>query len=431
MHKISSRQLAYGPLILGCSTRAFRTAAIAVFIKAGSRFETASNRGVSHLLEHLLFRGTQRFSACEIVDWIESQGGTINAFTSEEYTCLHLQIFPANWKRGLDILLDMVSRPLLREEDIERERSIIEDEAKANAENPLSLLGDLFSKSLWGKHPLGNSIEGSVKSLSSLTKDKIRDFQHRVYGPERLAITFAGDLDIDEIAQSIHLHSQSRRESSFWKKSVQKAHIDRGRDLFKRKNLEQVHFQIGLQLQPIDDQERCAHSLLSVLFGESMASRLYQEVREKRGLAYHLHSECSHYTDVSCLSIQAIASKERFCRCIDQVQREIERLNVGLIDERELQRAKSYLLGTTLAELDSPMGLAIWLGEQLFNGWSQIALSPVAYEEMINSIDLAHLQKAAGSLRALWRGTFVGPLVCNWSLNDWKSWVDRQARIFI
>ncbi len=427
MPLISSRQLTQGPLILGCSTRSFRTAAIALFIKAGSRFEVPSNRGVSHLLEHLLFRGSQRYTAREIVCWVEGQGGTINAFTSEECTCLHLQIFPANWKKALDILLDMASHPLLDQEDIDRERSIVLDEAKSQADHPISLLGDLFSKSLWGKHPLGNSIEGTARSLRGLQREKLQQYLAKHYRPNSCAIAFAGDLDIDDMAKSIQQNCTSWGQNIAEKRRKKTPMLDGGQDLFCRKKLEQVHFQIGLQLHSLSDHERCAQSLLSVLLGESMTSRLFQKVREKEGLAYHLHSECSHHTDISAMSIQAIASKERFGQCLDQIQQQIKRLNIDLIDEGELKRAKSYLLGTTLAELENPMGLALWLGDQLFSGWSGNHMTPERYEALIDSIDLAQVQRAARSLRSIWRGTFVGPKVLNWDLEKWQSWSVDQA----
>lgn len=428
MPPISSRQLTQGPLILGCSTRSFRTAAIALFIKAGSRFEVPSNRGVSHLLEHLLFRGSERYTAREIVRWVEGQGGTINAFTSEECTCLHLQIFPTNWEKALDILLDMAGRPLLNQRDIDCERSIVLDEAKSHADHPLSLLGDLFSKSLWGQHPLGNSIEGTTRSLRGLQREKLLQYLTKNYRPNNFAIAFAGDLDIDDMAKCIRENCMRWSRDIPKKKGSKSAVLHGGKDLFCRKKLEQVHFQIGLQLQPVSDQERCAQSLLSALLGESMASRLFQKVREKEGLAYHLHSECSHHTDISALSIQAVAGKERFGQCLDQVQQQIERLNIDLIDAGELERARSYLLGTTLADLDSPMGLALWLGDQLFSGWSGNYMTPERYEEMIGQIDLEQVRRAARSLRFVWRGTFVGPNVPNWDLEKWRRWSVHQAQ---
>lgn len=423
MQKIITRQIPNGPLILGYPTSSFRTAALALFIATGSRFESAKKRGISHLLEHLLFRGSNRFNAEEIIQWVEGQGGALNAFTAEEYTCLHLQIFPSNWEKALAILLDMTFFPLLNENDIRKERAIILDEAKSHADQPLSLLSDLFSKSLWGKHSLSHKIEGDARALRALTSVDIACHHRLNYRPEMCTIAFVGDLNIDDLAKSAQ-NLSINCELNVKKQSNQiVSPVDLGVDLMRRKRLEQVHFQIGMQLNPVSDQERCAQNLLSVIVGESMGSRLFQEMREKMSLAYHLNSECAHFSDKSCFSIQVVSSQERFFDCLNRIKFVVSQLQNQKIEKKELERAKSYFLGTTLQELDNPLGLALWLGEQLFCGWSKIPMTPAYFETLVESIDINQMQNAAHLLqdRALWRGAFVGPLPPHWTASHWRD----------
>lgn len=405
------RHLPAGPHLLGHQTRAFRTAALALFIRAGSCHERAPLLGVSHLLEHLAFRGSSRYSAREIVLFVEGQGGSINAFTTEEYTCFHLQVFPEEVERALDILIDMAARPLLRAADVEKEREIALDEAKSCGDQPISFLADLFAKSLWGSHPLGNCVGGTVRCLKSMRREQIAAFHAEHYRASKALIAFAGDLDFEEIAEHIQRRSNRWPASSQQQKpSVKPRFGAPGKVRFASKGLDQVHFQLGVRLWPRDDQQRIALNLLNVIAGENMASRLFQEIREKRGLAYHIASECTHFSAASSFGIQCIAGEEKLPKCLTAISESLRQLQSSLT-EGELERARCYLRGQTFQELDSPMGAALWFGEQFLSGFSERPHTEKELVKHLGNIDVAQMRELAGALIGdiAWRIAFVGP----------------------
>lgn len=405
------RQVPAGPLVLGHSTRAFRTAALALFIRAGSCDERPPLLGVSHLLEHLVFKGSQRYTAEEILLFVEGQGGSINAFTTEEFTCFHLQVFPEHFERALDILIDMTARPLLRCEDIEKERRIALDEAKSCNDQPLCLLADLFSKSLWGNDPLGNCVGGTTESLRAMQSEQIAEFHAAHYQASKVVIAFAGDLDFESVVHQIQKQGRHWPTPPLTSVPKRSRKWSPGRDRFKSKALDQVHFQMGMRLWPKSDRHRAALSLLNALVGENMASRLFQDIREARGLAYHIASECAHFTAASTFSIQCIASEEKVGHCLEAISENLLGLQADFPTKGELERARCYLSGQTFQELDSPMGAVLWLGEQLFSGFMESPLTGDRYAMLLQSINAAEIQRCAAALieNPTWRIALVGP----------------------
>lgn len=424
MCSVFSRKIPLGPRVIANCTRAFRTTALTLFIKTGSRDDSADAMGISHFIEHLLFRGSKNYTAKEIVHFAEGQGGSINAFTSEEFTCLHMQVLPKYCYQALEMLIDMIAHPQLRDVDIEKERQILLDEANSTIDQPSQLLSDEFSKALWGRHPLGQCIGGSMHSLRAITPDQIHAHYRQMYHPEALTISCTGDIDFEEMCVQVQQKTKNWRvDQSFPLRGYEE---DGGGacDRYRKKPLEQVHFQIGAQLYPQSDIERCTWSLLNVVLGENMASRLFQGVRETRGLAYLIASECTHFTDRSALSIYAGAGEHLSRDCLATTLCILASLRRTQVTEREIDHAKSYLLGSLYQELDNPLGSALWQGEQYYSGWAVHPMTPEAFADLIHSVQLSHVQSGVEHLltSAKWHGAFLGPNCgAQGAFRDWRA----------
>jgi len=328
-----------------------RSVSIGLWVKVGSRYERAERAGVSHFIEHLLFKGTESRSAEDIAQAIDSVGGTLDAFTSRENTCLYGKVLGEDIPLAVDLLSDMLLHPRLSAEDIDKERRVVQEEIKMVEDDPDDLIHDLFAQQLWRDHPLGRPVLGSSGNLQAFTRQDILDHLHDFYQPNRVIVAAAGDLDHARIAELVWSAlgtwcGQSLPGNGPSPVSYHTVH-------HQERDSAQLHLVIGAEGLSYSHANRYAFYLLNAILGSSMSSRLFQEVREKRGLAYSIYSYQASYQDSGLLAVYAGTSTEAYQQVLDLIRAEFARLHQGPVDLEEFRRAKAQLKGNLLLGLES------------------------------------------------------------------------------
>lgn len=329
-----------------------RSVSAGIWVRSGSRSETPESGGISHFLEHMLFKGTSRRSAEQIAREVDSVGGHVDAFTAKEMVCFNTRVIDEHLETVFDILADMVLDPQFPEEEINRERSVILEEIRMVEDNPEDLVHEMFSKNLWGDHSLGRPILGTSETVGSFDRAALRSaFQSR-YSPNNLVITAAGNISHQKMLDLVVPRFGASKPSANGHKDSSPSPIA---ELVSRSKgeLEQVHICIGVPACAMIDPRRYTLSVLNNLLGGGMSSRLFQNIREKQGLAYAIFSETNHYRDAGMLSIYAGTSLETTERLITSVTQELRRLKEDGVTADELRRCKANLKGSSLLSLES------------------------------------------------------------------------------
>ena len=328
-----------------------RTTALGVWISAGSRYEDEVQHGVSHFIEHVLFKGTAARSALEIAQAMDAIGGHLNAFTEKEHTCFYLRVLSDHLEEGLEVLGDMLLHPALDPEALERERQVILEEIKMYEDAPDDLVHDLFAATLWPGHPLGRSISGSQQSVGSLRREDVREFMAARYRPDAALVTAAGRVEHDEIVAVVErvLRGWTGRSTP-----IPLGPPTPGRDTaILSKEVEQVHLCVGVPALPQAHRDRYVLSVLDTALGGGMSSRLFQEIREERGLAYSVSSYYAAYRDVGAFVIYAGTSPAASREVVQLILEGLSRAREGLSAE-EIARAKESLKGNLMLDLETP-----------------------------------------------------------------------------
>jgi predicted Zn-dependent peptidase len=324
---------------------------IGVWVVAGSRDEQSHENGISHFIEHLLFKGTERRSAFDIAKEIDSVGGTLNAFTGREYTCFYAKVIDKNLPLAIDLLSDIFLHPLMDPKDVEKERMVILQEIKMVEDTPDDYIHDFFNQACWGDHPLGFPIFGTCELVQSFTRDQIWQFFKENYPAGRIIVCAAGNLDHQDVVERI--------EATFGQIPKSNAARERQTPLpiaathIRKRDLEQVHFCLGTKGLPYNHSLRFASYLLNTILGGGMSSRLFQEIRENRGLAYSVYSYLPTFIDTGLVVVYAGTNESSFQDVIDLVLKEFARLKREPFQNAELQTAKEQLKGNLLLSLES------------------------------------------------------------------------------
>jgi predicted Zn-dependent peptidase len=328
---------------------------LGIWIMTGSRDEGAGERGLSHFIEHLLFKGTERRSAFDISREIESVGGSINAFTGKEYTCFHAKVLTRDTPLAVDILTDIVANAIFDPQEIERERMVVLQEIKMVEDTPDDYIHDLFHHSFWGDHPLGYPITGVKEDVLSLQREGIIAFLQTKYTPDRLIVAAAGDLDHGQVVELVEAQLGRLQPSP---SASQRGGMLGGkfRKQVTYRELEQIHFCLGTKGIPYTHPLRYAGYALNTLLGGNMSSRLFQEVREKRGLTYSIYSFLNTYIDTGLFGVYAGTTKAEIQEVIDLILQELQAIREGRIQEEDLAAAKEYLRGSTILSLEGSEG---------------------------------------------------------------------------
>ncbi len=327
------------------------SATLGFWIESGSRHEDPAVGGVSHFIEHMLFKGTPTRTALEIAREIDSVGGVLNAFTSREYSCYYAKVLARKLPLAIDLLSDVVLNSAFDPADIEKERKVIFQEIFMEDDTPDDQVHDLFSQMFWRGHPLGYSILGTRDSVKNLSREALMEFMKDRYRGDRILICAAGDLNheeiVDRIAEAFHEVTTGCMPSS-----DQVPDYDR-RSGTVEKDLEQVHLCLGTRALPHNHPNRFELQLLNTILGGSMSSRLFQKVREEEGLAYSIYSYLNCHSDSGALVVYAGASPENIQRAIEIILEEFRNLKENLMSEEELRAAKEQIRGYLLLSMES------------------------------------------------------------------------------
>lgn len=329
-----------------------RSVSVGVWIGSGSRRESGEQNGLSHFIEHMLFKGTTSRSAEEIARSVDSLGGHLDAFTSKELVCYNTKVLDEHLPVALDVLSDLVLNPAFRPDDIEKEKGVILEEIKMDADNPDYLVHEIFSSNFWKDHALGKPILGTRETVKKFNQTAVRDFYSSVYSPENLLITAAGRMSHSRLVDlAAERFSNLQPVGPVPPQSVPATHARIA--LRNKKELEQVHVVMGVPSYPIPHEDRFGCYVLNTVLGGGMSSRLFQNIRERQGLAYAVFSELNPYSDTGCLSVYAGTSIESARRVIDSVMNEFRDLKENVVPAEELRRAKDHLKGSLMLSLES------------------------------------------------------------------------------
>src|SRR5579863_1181498 len=329
-----------------------RSVSLGVWIRTGSRRETSEENGISHFIEHMLFKGTKNRSAEEIARSVDSIGGGLDAFTAKEMVSYNTKVLDEHLPLAFDVLADLVLNPLFREEDIEKEKGVILEELKMEVDNPEYLLHEIFSSNFWKDHPLGKPILGTRDTVRAFDQDMLRDYYGRYYTPANILITAAGNLSHERLVDLVRERFESLRLDGPLPPDTPP--VPHARLVFRNKtSLEQTHLYMGVPGYAFPHKSRFACYALNTVLGGGVSSRLFQNIREKQGLAYAVYSELSMYRDTGCMAIYAGTSVESAGKVIESIVHELRELKDNLVPAEELRRAKDNLKGSFMLGLES------------------------------------------------------------------------------
>ncbi len=322
-----------------------------IWIDVGSRDEAQHERGITHFIEHMLFKGTERRNALDIAKALDGVGGFANAFTSKENVCLHAKVLHWHLPLVVDILTDILLNSTFASEEIDRERQVILQEINMIEDTPDELVHILFQRDFWAGSPLGYPIYGDETTVAGIDRPQIVDYIRRNFLPQRIVIAAAGNLEHQRFVDLVSplVEQLNGRHADLGRRRPQPS----PRRQVINKDLEQVHLCLGVEGSSNVDPDRFAGHLLNVVLGGSMSSRLFQEIREKRGLAYSVYSFLTSHQDTGLLGIYAGVAPELVDQALEVIRRELKRLAQEPISHRETQAAKEYLKGNIYLNAES------------------------------------------------------------------------------
>ena len=328
-----------------------RSVSIGVWLTRGSRHESADKSGIAHFVEHMLFKGTATRSAEDIAQAIDSIGGQLDAFTAKEYASYYIKVLDEHLPLAMDILTDIVRNPAFSVEDIEREKKVVVEEIKMVEDTPDDLVHELFTQGFWENHPLGRPILGTRETVESFSAEVLREYFQQAYTARNLIVSAVGNVEHERVRELVEKGFGSLPANG----SVLGEHAPQvvPKVLIRNKELEQSHLCVGVSSYPQNHDDRYASYLLNTLLGGSMSSRLFQNVREKRGLAYAVFSGLSAYRDAGSFTVYAGCSNDAVGQVIDLVVEELRGVKQTPVPAAELQRAKDHLKGSLMLSLEN------------------------------------------------------------------------------
>lgn len=328
-----------------------RSVAVGVWLKRGSRHELAEESGLAHFIEHMVFKGTDRRSQAEIAQEMDAIGGQTDAFTSHEYSGFHATVLDENLTHAVDLLADIVLAPKFDAEELERERNVIFEEIKSVEDAPEDLVHDMFVESFWPNHPLGRPILGTPDTVAGFGRDDLRAFFKKNYAPSNLIVAAAGHVDLDAFEALVEAHFGSLKSPATAVREVAPP-VDATIRL-REKDLEQAHLVLGTIAPAEAADERFAVYLLNAVLGGNLSSRLFQVIREERGLAYNVYSGLGCFRDAGQFTVYAGCDPKNIASVVELVLHELKRIRLEPVGDAELQRAKDHLKGSILLGLES------------------------------------------------------------------------------
>jgi predicted Zn-dependent peptidase len=352
LRNVRREVLPNGLTILTEEMQQIRSTSIGIWIKTGSRHEESERNGISHFVEHMLFKGTTSRSAQDIARQVDSIGGNMDAFTAKECICFNIKILDEHLPIAMDILSDLVLNPVFAAKDILRERGVILEEIKMDEDSPDYLVHEIFTQNFWKDHPLGKPILGTKETVRKFEQEMLFDYYGGFFYPGNMIIAAAGSLNHERFAELVrqkfsHLKA---KQNGFKQTAPQTFSKIIARN---KKSLEQVQICMGVPALQIADDRRYVAYVLNTLLGGGMSSRLFQNIRENQGLCYAIYSDLNSYRDTGCLSIFAGTSQEWAPKVVESVVGEFRNLKKESVSDEELSRAKAQLKGSLMLSLES------------------------------------------------------------------------------
>ncbi|HKH98592.1 MAG TPA: pitrilysin family protein [Candidatus Sulfotelmatobacter sp.] len=352
VRNIRRQQLPNGLTVITEQMQHIRSASIGIWLQTGSRDEDAEWNGISHFIEHMVFKGTKHRTAEEIARQVDSIGGNMDAFTAKECICFNVKVLDEHISTALDILSDLVLNPVFDAADIARERGVILEEIKMDEDNPDYLVHEIFTQNFFKDHPLGKPILGTKETVKRFERKPVVDAYAHRFAPGNIIVSAAGNLDHDRFVELVTRHFEHMKPLQNGFHSAAPKIVSRI-ILRNKKALEQVQLCIGVPAHPIAHAKRHAGYVLNTLLGGGMSSRLFQNIRERQGLAYSIYSDLNPYRDTGCLAVYAGTSLASAAKVVQSVVSEFRKLKSEPVPEEELKRSKAQLKGSLMLSLES------------------------------------------------------------------------------
>jgi predicted Zn-dependent peptidase len=386
-----------------------RSAAVGYWIGAGSRDEETAEAGVTHFIEHLLFKGTSRYSALEIAEIFDGLGGELNAATSREHTLIYARVPDHHLETAMDVMSDMVFSPAFAELDAERE--VVLEEIAMYDDAPQELVHDLIAEAVFGEHPLGRPVIGTAEVISSIAREDIARYHSEMYVPANIVVAAAGNIEHEHVAELVQRALESRNALGASRLNARPPLVQPPppRLRFQRKDTEQYHVCLGAPGISRSDRRRFAASILDAILGGSASSRLFQEIREKRGMAYAVYSFVSQYTDTGQIGVYLGTREDNLSDALAITADQIADLAAGNLPDRELERAKENLKGRILLSMESTSTRMNRLGKSLITDSELLSLDRIVAE--IDAVEAVSVSELAAALLASERlsAACIGP----------------------
>ncbi len=393
---IRSTTLPNGLLVLTERMSHLRSVSMGVWIDSGSRDETPERNGISHFIEHMVFKGTTTRSASQFAREVDAIGGNLDAFTGKETVCFNIKVLDENLPAALDLLTDLVLHPTFAPDDIAREQGVILEEIKMDEDNPDYLVHELFTQKFWKGDALGRPILGTAKTVSSFTQAIVLDEYATRFTPANMVFTAAGNIDHDtfiaDVAEAFSTLPPSTARPTRTPPPQAFPHIT----LKNKKSLEQVQFCLAMPANPIAHPDRYTAYLLNSILGGGMSSRLFQSIREERGLAYSIYSEMNPFRDTGSLAVYAGCAIDKTKEVLSLTLAELARIKTELVSEEELDRAKSQIKGNMVLGLESSSSRMSNLARQQMYFGRFFPIDEITTE--INRVTREDIQRLANDL---------------------------------
>ena len=394
MHKIT--KLDNGLRVITNRLVDVHSLALGLWIKTGGRYETEKTQGISHFMEHMLFKGTKRRSCQQLKQAIEQKGGAFNAFTAEEYVCYYVKILSKEMALAGDVLTDMVINPALDKDEIEKERKVIFEEIRMYLDLPMQYVHDIMDELLWPDHPLGLPLMGTEETVKAITKRDLIKRKEIFHAPNNVVAVACGDIEHDVFAELMGKYFAKQKPGKQQLFDKAKAAVAKPVARFYHKDTEQTHLCLGARSLSRRSPERYALSLLNIILGGNMSSRLFNEIREKRSLAYEIGSSVKHYSDTGSFFIHAGVDNRKLKDAISIMVKELDKLKNQPVSKRELDMAKEYYKSGLLMALESTMSNMLFLGEQICSV-NKISIRDEILSE-IDKVNISAIKRLAGKI---------------------------------
>ena len=387
--------LGNGLIVLTERMEHLRSVAMGVWVKSGSRYEAAETNGISHFVEHMLFKGTRSRTAQHIAREMDAIGGNLDAYTGKETICFSVKALSNHVPIALDVLADLVLNPTFADGDIERERGVILEEIKIDEDNPDVLVHEIFTQNFWKDQPLGKPILGTTQTVSGLSQGTLFDYHGGRFRGGNMVFSAAGRLDHDEFVAAVAEKFDGLAGGAV-ALDLQRPTVSAPIVLRSKRSLEQVQICLGVPSPPITDENRYATLILNTVLGGGMSSRLFQTIREERGMAYSIYSDLSPYSDTGSMCVYAGTSADKALEMIALVMAEFSSLKETLLAPEELHRAKEQVKGNILLGLESSSARMSNLARQemYFNHFFSV-------DEVLERLDAVTAEEVQGMAQSL------------------------------